>query len=166
MRRVLRTAVGLGVAIFALSVGLSLALRHPRWSTAIRTFNKRVLNPQMLRIAGKRNVYAAVIEHTGRWSGMPYRTPILAEPIIDGFIVPLPYGTEVDWLRNAIAAGTATIHRHGIPHRVGELAVVGFEDVTARLSPKMRRRFRFFGIDRFLVAKLVGSNGSHLTVAH
>jgi len=29
-------------------------------------------------------------------SGHPYTTPVVAEPISDGFLIPLPYGVDVD----------------------------------------------------------------------
>jgi hypothetical protein len=35
----------------------------------VRVFNKRVLNPVMLLVAGRKYWYAGVIEHTGRRSG-------------------------------------------------------------------------------------------------
>jgi hypothetical protein len=76
---------------------------------AVRTFNKYVLNPVMLRMAGRKHWYAAVIRHAGRHSDKSYATPVVADPMTDGFILPLPYGTGVDWLRNVVAAGRATI---------------------------------------------------------
>ena len=76
---------------------------------AVRVFNKHVLNPAMLTLAGRKHWYAAVIRHTGRRSGKSYATPVVADRVADGFILPLPYGTGVDWLRNVLAAGSATI---------------------------------------------------------
>ena len=67
---------------------------------AVRTFNKHVLNPAMLLLAGREHWYAAALQHTGRRSGKTYTTPVVADRVVDGVIVPLPYGTGVDWLRN------------------------------------------------------------------
>ncbi|RXS80310.1 nitroreductase, partial [Geobacillus sp. PK12] len=64
-----------------------------RGRDVVRTFNKRVLNPVMLRLAGKRYWYAAVLRHTGRRSGKRYATPVVVERTANGFIIPLPYGT-------------------------------------------------------------------------
>src|SRR5215218_6462770 len=58
---------------------------------AVRTFNKHVFNPAMVRLAGRRHWYAAAIRHKGRRSGKEYATPVVAELVEDGFIVPLPY---------------------------------------------------------------------------
>lgn len=49
------------------------------------------------------------IHHTGRTSGRLRATPVVTERVTDGFITPLPYGTDVDWLRNVLAAGQAAI---------------------------------------------------------
>jgi hypothetical protein len=63
---------------------------------ALRVSNTYVLNPLMRRVAGRRHWYAAVIEHTGRRSGTRYSTPIVANPVDGGFVVPLPYGVCAD----------------------------------------------------------------------
>ena len=75
---------------------------------AVRVFNKHVLNPAMT-LAGRKHWYAAVIRHTGRRSGKSFATPVVADRVADGFILPLPYGTGVDWLRNVLAAGRASV---------------------------------------------------------
>ena len=67
----------------------------------------------MLRVAGRRHWYAGVIHHTGRQTGKSYATPVVVEQSPDGIVIPLPYGADVDWLRNAIAAGHATVTVHG-----------------------------------------------------
>ena len=69
---------------------------------AVRVFNKRVLNPVMLSMAGRKHWYAAAIRHTGRRSSKRYVTPVLADRFADGFVIPLPHGTGVDWLRNVL----------------------------------------------------------------
>lgn len=65
----------------------------------MRTFNKYVLNPPMRLPAGRKHWYASVIRHIGRRSGKAYATPVVAERVPDGFVIPLPYGADVDWLR-------------------------------------------------------------------
>jgi deazaflavin-dependent oxidoreductase (nitroreductase family) len=72
----------------------------PSWMPA---FNRAVTNRIVGPFAGRVPPYGA-IRHRGRNSGRSYRTPVLA--LIDGssLTVPLPYGDEVDWLRNLLAA--------------------------------------------------------------
>ena len=45
-------------------------------------------------------------------------------PVEGGFAIPLPYGDEVDWLRNVLAAGEATVVLDGVRHRVTQPVVV------------------------------------------
>lgn len=113
----------------------------------VRKFNKRVLNPLMLRMAGSKHWYAAVVEHTGRRSGKQYATPVAAEQTPDGFIIPLPYGVGVDWLRNVLAAGHATIRADGpkLPggatrdHRRTSSSTTASVRAAARVWPFRRR---------------------------
>jgi hypothetical protein len=49
----------------------------------------------------------------------------VAMPVRDGFVIPLPYGTQTDWLRNVRAAGRFTLEQKGAVYEVGELEVIG-----------------------------------------
>ena len=78
---------------------------------ALTRFNKRINNPLQLRWAGRLRGYA-IIEHTGRRSGRPYRTPVLAFRTPDGFAFIVGYGTQSDWVRNLLASGGGhLVHR-------------------------------------------------------
>jgi deazaflavin-dependent oxidoreductase (nitroreductase family) len=121
----------------------------------VRGFNKHVLNPAMMHLAGSRYWYASVISHIGRHSGTCYGTPVVAEPTADGFLVPLPYGARVDWLRNVLAAGRATVRSHGRTYDVVEPLVIDAASAAPMLSARRRRVFGRFGIDHFLVVKTV-----------
>lgn len=118
---------------------------------AVRTFNKFVLNPAMLLLAGRRWWYAGVIRHTGRRTGRSYATPVVVNPVAgDGFVVPLPYGTEVDWLRNVLAAGKATVTVGGESYEVREPQVISAAAAAPLLSDRRRREFARFGIGHYL----------------
>jgi deazaflavin-dependent oxidoreductase (nitroreductase family) len=119
----------------------------------VRAYNKHVLNPLMLRLAGRRYWYASVIEHTGRRSGKSYATPVAADPVPDGFIVPLPYGIGVDWLRNVLAAGHANIRAHGQTYRVVQPEVISAEVAAPQLRLERRHLYRLFGVKNFLQVK-------------
>jgi deazaflavin-dependent oxidoreductase (nitroreductase family) len=73
-------------------------------SRRVARFNKAINN----RVQG---LYAwilppwAVILHSGRRSGRPYRTPVLAFRRDRTLIVALLYGEESDWLRNLKSGG-------------------------------------------------------------
>ncbi len=125
----------------------------PLWR-AIRTSNKYVLNPVMGMLAGRKNWYAAAIGHTGRKSGRQYSTPVVAERIPDGFIIPLPYGTRVDWLQNVLAAGQATVSADGETHDVTDPEIIDAQAALPMLSPGRRRTFERVGIADYLKVKL------------
>lgn len=116
----------------------------------VRTFNKYVLNPVMLRLAGRAHWYAAVIHHTGRNSGRSYRTPVVADRIDDGFIVPLPYGTHVDWLLNTIAGNSATITAHGQTSAVTNPQIIDWTAALPLLKQPHRRVFNRFGVKNYV----------------
>ncbi|KRE25381.1 nitroreductase [Mycobacterium sp. Soil538] len=122
---------------------------------AIRQFNKYVLNPAMLLVAGRRHWYAAVIHHTGRRTGRSYTTPVVAERTPGGVIIPLPYGTGVDWLRNARAAGRATMTVHGESFDVVDPKLIDAATASTQLSARRRRAFQRFGIDHFAAFTVV-----------
>jgi deazaflavin-dependent oxidoreductase (nitroreductase family) len=121
--------------------------------SAVRTSNKYLLNPLMGTLARRKGPYA-VIRHTGRKSGKPYSTPVGAERVQDGFIIPLGYGTRVDWLENVLVAGRATIVAKGETYAVTEPEVIDAAGALPRLPPKRRRTFERLGIAHYLAVKL------------
>lgn len=116
---------------------------------AVRMFNKHLLNPVMLTLAGRKHWYASVIEHAGRRTGKAHRTPVVAVPTATGLLIPLPYGTDTDWLRNAQAAGTATVTVGGERHKVVNPRVIDSAAAATELPARRRREFARFHIDRF-----------------
>lgn len=119
----------------------------------VRVFNKHVLNPVMMIVAGQKYWYAGVIEHTGRRSGKTYATPVVIERVGNGFIIPLPYGTDVDWLRNVLAAGKATLRVHGETCQAVEPEIVDAATASQQLSPRRQREFSRFRINNYLKMK-------------
>ena len=105
-------------------------------------------------LAGRKNSYAAAIRHTGRKSGKQYSTPVGAERVPDGFIVPLGYGTQVDWLQNVLAAGRATVSANGETHDVTGPEVIDAATALPMLSSTQRRTFERIGITQYLRVKL------------
>jgi hypothetical protein len=102
----------------AAAIALARAMHNPRWRNSIRQFNRRTLNPLTLRMAGNRLRIYAALQHTGRRSGRRYTTPVVAEPLGDGFVIPLPYGNDVDWYRNVMAAGLCQLTWNGRTYRL------------------------------------------------
>ena len=124
--------------------------------TLIRSSNKHLLNPLMLRLAGKRYWYASVVEHTGRRSGKRYSTPSVADRVGDDIIIPLPYGTQVDWVRNVITSGEATIVSRGQTYRAVSPELIDSAQALPQLPRDRRRTFERVRIGHFLRMQVSG----------
>jgi deazaflavin-dependent oxidoreductase (nitroreductase family) len=53
------------------------------------------------------------IEHRGRKSGRTYQTSVVAWPVKDAVVIPLPYGVDTDWHKNVKAAGECRLTLNG-----------------------------------------------------
>ena len=122
----------------------------------IRQFNKKIYNPLIMKFAGRR-LYA-VVHHIGRRSGKPYATPVVAEQTTRGFVIPLPYGPDVDWCRNVFAASHCTIQYRGSTYRVDSPEVVEAKSVLPAFPIGMQLSFRAFGIKQFLQMRHMSNN--------
>ena len=116
MPLIVRVLLGLLLAPIAFVAGLMLifivwmrTLHIPWVREKFIRFNKQTLNPTTLKIAGGRSGVYATVKHVGRRSGRSYTTPVVAQQLGDGFVIPLPYDSSVDWCRNVLAAGTCTL---------------------------------------------------------
>jgi deazaflavin-dependent oxidoreductase (nitroreductase family) len=82
-------------------------------SDQLARFNRRMTNPIVRIVAGRRYSPVAVVGHHGRRSGRHYRTPVIAFRVDDGYLIALPYGAERDWVKNVLFAGSCTLERFG-----------------------------------------------------
>src|SRR5439155_5642221 len=71
---------------------------------AVARFNRSVTNVLTRRFAATLPGFA-VVEHRGRRSGRPYRTPVNAFRRGDGYLFALTYGPGSDWVRKVLASG-------------------------------------------------------------
>lgn len=152
MRRIAMLLGGLLIGALAVVLIFILGMRaHSRLVvTAIRRINRAVFNPQQMRSAGTEGAYASVIRHRGRISGRPYETPVGAVATDDGFVIALPYGTQADWVKNVLAAGSAEVLDEGSTYRVDRAEIVSMRDAADHFSESDRRSHRLFGVDRCL----------------
>lgn len=156
-----RIARTLGRAVLALLAieAILIAVFRSKWPPAInavRHLNKAVLNPVMMRMAGRANWYASVVHHVGRKSGKPYATPVVADVIGDHLYIPLPYGTHVDWCANVLAAGGCTVERRGERFEATAPAIVPAEEAAPVISRRSRRVYGLYGVDSFLRLEFTG----------
>jgi deazaflavin-dependent oxidoreductase (nitroreductase family) len=128
-------------------------LALPRWFPA---FHKHVTNRLVLRSAGQGDSHYAIVRHVGRRSGKLYTTPIVPYPVDNGFLIALPYGPNVDWLRNLQAAGQATIQLHDVTYTIGCPEVLIEERALSLLSEPNARRLRRVHVPRYLHLRVLG----------
>lgn len=156
LRVTLRIALALVSAYGALLLGL-IALARAMHSRALRerivSFNRRTLNPLTLRIAGARSRVYAAVHHVGRRTGRAYTTPVVAEPLGSGFIIPLPYGTDVDWLRNVLAAGGCTLTWNETQYQLDQPEIIPAKDALRAFPWSQRIIFAGGGITHFLTLR-------------
>lgn len=74
----------------------------------------------------------------------------------------MTFGEGVDWLKNVLAAGRATIETRGETWEVVDPAVVDRETVQPLLAGRVRVLFALAGIERYLKIKS-HSNASSAT---
>jgi deazaflavin-dependent oxidoreductase (nitroreductase family) len=117
---------------------------------ATRALNKRIGNPVMMKLAGRRYFFAGVIRHRGRRSGREYATPVLAVPTNEWFLISLPFGEGADWLQNVLAGGEAKIETRGETWAVAEPEVVDRGTVWSLLPGRARLLFGLAGIERYV----------------
>ena len=84
-------------------------MQLPQW---LARFNRYVTNPVQRLWAGWAPGFG-ILEHVGRKSGNPYRTPLNVFPTNDGVAVLLTYGPNRDWLKNITATGGGHMRRYG-----------------------------------------------------
>src|SRR5712692_5130864 len=122
----------------------------------MRKIVARLLNPVVLTFSGRRGTYA-IVRHVGRRSGRSYSTPVVAARLGDSFVIPLPYGPDVDWVRNVRAAGQFTLQRGAVAYTVAAPEVIEQTAALPAFAAPARLAIRLLGIRQFL--KLRGAPG-------
>ncbi|WP_040168124.1 nitroreductase family deazaflavin-dependent oxidoreductase [Microbacterium gorillae] len=79
---------------------------------------KNTLNRVTVRAARRGRGPFSLIRHVGRRSGQTFETPLILAAVPEGFIAELTYGPSVNWYRNLVAAGHATVVVRGEVHEV------------------------------------------------
>jgi hypothetical protein len=116
----------------------------------VRYFNKHILNRIVLWLAYKGKGPYTVITHIGRQSERIYKTPVLASHIEDFIYIPLPYGDQVDWLRNVLAHDGCVIFWKGEEIAASDPVVIEAETALSTLPEGRRKVFERFEVEKFL----------------
>ena len=122
----------------------------------IRTFNKHITNRITRRFASFSRGPFALVRHVGRRSGKLYETPIMVEPVKDGFMIALTYGPQVDWYRNVLAAGHCTLLWHGRAYALEKPEPLAVQTALPAFPQPQRLILRMLGTQHFVSMKYQG----------
>lgn len=86
-----------------------------------------------------------IVEHVGRRSGKPYRTPVnVFNTEADGkpgVAILLTYGPDRDWLKNLKAAGGGRLRSKGKSFGIADPRVVSKDEAAALVTSRARTVF-------------------------
>jgi deazaflavin-dependent oxidoreductase (nitroreductase family) len=116
--------------------------------SSLRPYTTRFFNPISRRFAGHLPGFAILV-YVGRRSGRTYRTPINVFRHGDEYIFALTYGSDVQWVKNILAAGSCELVTMGRTVRLTDPRL--FVDPKRRLMPLPVRLFlRLMRVTEFL----------------
>ena len=114
----------------------------------MRPFTTRVVNPITRPFAGRLPGFG-ILSYVGRRSGRRYRTPINVFRHGQDYVVALTYGSDVDWVKNVMAAGGCELETMGRSFHLTDPRL--FVDPRQRLMPLPVRLFlRLMRVTEFL----------------
>lgn len=150
-------AVGIGSASNAWAEATPWYLGRMQVPRIMRRVNRAITNPLMRPLAGLVPPLANV-HHVGRKSGKAYRTPVLALPVEKGIVTPLPYGTDMDWCQNVVAAGRYEIESLGRRVEFENPRIVDAETALPLLPFLLRPGLRLLALRGYLIADRVDAD--------
>jgi deazaflavin-dependent oxidoreductase (nitroreductase family) len=123
----------------------------PRTRRLIRAL-ARVVNPLVLRIAGRRHMpILGIVHHLGRKTGRAYATPLGVRPAVGGgFVIPLTFSDASHWYQNIQAAGWCVITYQGTDHTVARPTVIDRATAGPAYPQYERLALRLIGINEFV----------------
>jgi len=126
-------------------------MQLPQW---LARFNRHVTNPLQRLWAGWVPTMG-ILEHVGRRSGKPYRTPLTVfSAEIDGragLAILLTYGPDRDWLKNLTAAGGGRLQRYGKTFAVTNPRVVSKAEAARHVKGLWRPIFSVLPFENALL---------------
>jgi deazaflavin-dependent oxidoreductase (nitroreductase family) len=101
----------------------------------------------------------AVAHHVGRKSGKAYRSPVVAFRTSKGFVIPLTYGTDVDWGRNLLAAGGGEVEQMGRRYKLSKPRIVNRDSAYRQLPPGVRSVLYAANLPGYVLLDFEGPHG-------
>jgi len=169
-KRLPRTFVIVAAALFGMLAAMlaspvvmpRIIRRHPEW-LRLGVFKRYAAFRR--RHAGEQHSVTALLTHVGRRSQKTYQTPLGAQPFGDGFVVSLPYGSQTDWCRNVMAAGTCKLAWKEQTYQLERPEIISGSQVFRTLPVWQRVLLQGGGIHDFLWLHKKASNsetGAHI----
>jgi hypothetical protein len=78
---------------------------------------------------------------------------VLAFPTDEGFVTPLPYGTDTDWCMNWVKAGEGVVERRGGRTAVANPRIVSADEGLSLMPAILRPGVRLLGLPGFMVVE-------------
>ena len=100
-----------------------------------------------------------LVEHVGRRSGRHYETPVAMLDAGDRIVIPVPFGLGTQWVQNVLAAGGATLHRHGAHIAVTDVRTIQWPEVRPLVRQPLRAIVRLTRIRDMVSVRPVAPEG-------
>jgi deazaflavin-dependent oxidoreductase (nitroreductase family) len=128
------------------------SMQLPQW---VARFNRHVTNPVQRLWAGWVPAMG-ILEHVGRKSGKPYRTPLNVFTTDEGIAVLLTYGPDRDWLKNVVAADGARLKRYGKTFAIEQPRVMSKAEAASHMTGFWKPIFARLPFDDAVLFRSVG----------
>ena len=109
-------------------------------------------NRLFLKISGRRLRAYSIVKHVGRRSGREYANPASAYPLGDGFVIPILYGRDSQWVRNVFDTGQVTVVTHGREHALQRPEIISTTKALPAFPRWQQRALKSRAIENFLWA--------------
>jgi deazaflavin-dependent oxidoreductase (nitroreductase family) len=112
-----------------------------------RHVTNRVLGPVARLLPG-----FAVVSHVGRRSGRVHETPVNLFRSNDRYVIALTYGSDSQWVRNALAAGAIDVETRGQRVHLVDPQIV--HDAQRSVVPRaVRPALGLVNVDEFMLLR-------------
>ena len=122
---------------------------------AVAHVNKLAANKVVRQIAPYTRAVGVVI-HEGRVSGDEYRTPVRVLRYENGYVIPLTYGSDSDWVKNVRAAGRCRLLHRGEVIPLTNPRFVPEDDVSPYRLAHIRVALSLLNVHDFLALDRIG----------
>jgi hypothetical protein len=124
----------------------------PRETERKREAARPASNRLFLKISGRRLRAYSIVKHVGRRSGREYLNPASAYPLGDGFVIPILYGLDSQWVRTVLHSGRLTLVTYGREHALERPEIIPKTKALPAFPRWQQRTLKSRGIENFLWA--------------